>query len=205
MEVPRAELQAHVRARQWQPRYFCARHEWLPGFSAAGLPSGEQELHGHIRNLGEALRASSATWKIVFGHHPMYTRGSAHGILGNCLRAERYSYVSSREGHVTAPGYGLEDVLVEGGAHAYLAGHEHIFQHHRARGIDNLVCGASGAERTDFYMGENRSAVVPEWVDRRRNHGFVAASVTPERLSMSFIAASGEEIKTVEQYRAASP
>jgi tartrate-resistant acid phosphatase type 5 len=45
-------------------------------------PQIEHELFDNIQALQKQLQASGADWKIVFAHHPMYTKGTAHGITG---------------------------------------------------------------------------------------------------------------------------
>lgn len=55
-------------------------------------PESEQALSGHIARLQDALAASTADWKIVFAHHPLYTVGVNHGVLGRCLRDETYTF-----------------------------------------------------------------------------------------------------------------
>ena len=125
------------------------------------VPGIESKLFKHIEDLDRALAASRARFKIVFGHHPMYTKGRYHGILGRCLRGPSYTYRPSRfDESITAPGYNLEAVLSRHGVCAYITGHEHKFQHHFAANIHNLVCGASCDNV--FYGGEvKKSSLCP--------------------------------------------
>jgi hypothetical protein len=42
----------------------------------------------------------------------------------------------------------------------FMLGHEHVFQHHRARGVQHVVCGNSGAEmRAGMQWGFHITAV----------------------------------------------
>ena len=45
-------------------------------------------MKGFIAQLHTKLEGSKADWKIVFGHHPMYTQGIGHGEVARCLRRD---------------------------------------------------------------------------------------------------------------------
>lgn len=95
-------------------------------------------LVGFIDQLRTRLEGSTADWKIVFGHHPMYTQGKGHGDVGRSLRLPSQSEGSvansTGTGGAGASGrsrhrrFGLEAVVSQGGAQAYFSGHEHVFQ-----------------------------------------------------------------------------
>ncbi|KAK3255574.1 hypothetical protein CYMTET_35248 [Cymbomonas tetramitiformis] len=151
-------------------------------------PRTKEELSHNIAFLEKAVAKSSATWKIVCGHHPMYTRGRRHGVLARLLRDAAQN------------GYALEAALKRSGAHAYFSGHEHVFQHHNSCGIDHFVCGASGAEHTGFYGGESQQENL-DWVDARHAPGFVAVNISASRLKVDFIGVDGSIMHTVERYK----
>jgi tartrate-resistant acid phosphatase type 5 len=73
----------------------------------------------------ENLTRSTAHWKIVIGHHPMYTQGLGHGSTALCLREKEYP--STRSDKIYK-GYAVEKIFLDGKVDAYFAGHEHIFQ-----------------------------------------------------------------------------
>jgi len=79
--------------------------------------------------LKNRLAASAAAWKIVIGHHPIEFIPHSfkeHGIPG-------VSFLTSgfMKGHTLSKkrGTGMRDVVVQGGADVYLAGHQHIMAH----------------------------------------------------------------------------
>ena len=80
--------------------------------------------------LISSLRASSARWKFVFGHHPLYTAGVGHQDEARCLRGKHYTCINDMgsKGRLFE-GLGLEQVLLDHGVDAYFAGHEHAFQY----------------------------------------------------------------------------
>jgi len=82
------------------------------------MPHMENELHENKKWLAESLTASDATWKIVFAHHPLYTKSRDHGCEGRRIRDPEYVHYKFGAGQ----GYALEDVLVEGHVDAYFAG-----------------------------------------------------------------------------------
>jgi hypothetical protein len=93
-------------------------------------PETPEALHTCIKELGTNLQHSTARWKIVFGHHPLYTQGKEHGKIARALRQDA-SKSSSSSGAVhkkPRAEYGLENVLRNGGVQAYFAAHEHVFQ-----------------------------------------------------------------------------
>ena len=84
--------------------------------------------------LERALAASKADWKIVVGHHPVFS-GGMHGASWGLIRY-------------------LKPMLEEHGVRVYLNGHDHDLQHIAVDGVHYLTCGA-GAEphRTEAASG----------------------------------------------------
>jgi hypothetical protein len=79
--------------------------------------------------LNRALETSTATWKIAFFHHPLYSSGQRHG-----------SEVALREV--------VEPVLARHGVQVVFSGHDHVYERLKPqRGIAYFVCGSSGKLR----------------------------------------------------------
>lgn len=79
--------------------------------------------------LEKELAASKARWKIVFGHHPVYTAGMLHKDSPDLIKR-------------------LKPLLEKYGVQAYLAGHEHDQQHLRDEGpVEYFVTGAGSEVR----------------------------------------------------------
>mmetsp|Transcript_51280 Transcript_51280/g.90199 ORF Transcript_51280/g.90199 Transcript_51280/m.90199 type:complete len:627 (-) Transcript_51280:146-2026(-) len=74
--------------------------------------------------LTAELQASTADWKIVFGHHPVYSAGS-HGIT-------------------TAVFNELDPLMRKYGVQAFFAGHDHSKQLMQHRGLNYVISGAGG-------------------------------------------------------------
>ena len=74
----------------------------------------DQDPAAQLRWLEDALKASTARWKVVVGHHPVYSVGARKQAAGGGIQAE------------------LERTLVplfeKYHVQAYVAGHEHSLQ-----------------------------------------------------------------------------
>ena len=91
-----------------------------------------------------------ATWRIVFGHHPLYTFGKGHLNEARCLRLSSYlSAEGDDRGGPAMQGFAVESVLLAGRADAYFSGHEHIMMHKAVRRPAAVVpCTDDGAAHT---------------------------------------------------------
>lgn len=113
--------------------------------------------------LGELLASSKARWKLVFGHHPIFSDGP-HG-----------------DSPTLAP---LRAVLLEKGVDAYLAGHDHILEHLTARDrspsdrIAYLISGG-GSSVYASKQGETARFVASAL-------GFLVLDVTKDTLRLRF-------------------
>lgn len=96
--------------------------------------------------LRDALSASTARWKVVFGHHP-YLSDGRHGNAGNFL------------GLGWVPGLGgaaLRDIFEEeicGRADLYVSGHDHLLQWIERCDTDFVVSGAGASVRGSVDRG----------------------------------------------------
>ena len=117
--------------------------------------------------LDSVLANSKETWKIVAGHHPVYSSGSEHGNQKELI--ER-----------------LKPVLEKYHVDVYFAGHEHDLQHQFAKdGTVNYFVSGAGSEVRPTGKNETTkfSASTP---------GFAAVSVTKNKLDLQFIDAKGK-------------
>lgn len=146
-------------------------------------PEAEQEMFKTREWLARSLQENaSARWKIVFGHHPMYTRGFGHGREARCLRLPCYMDKTKER-----RGYAFEEVLQRNGVHAYFAGHEHVLQSHLHGGVSHFGCGASGADRVGFYGGEDESSNI-DWFDKSHAAvGFAVIQITKKNMTVLFV------------------
>lgn len=96
-----------------------------------------QQPEKQLAWLDNLLATSNATWKIVVGHHPIYTAGP---------RTENYDTLAVRKV--------LEPILEKHKIPLYLSGHEHSMQHLKVanKSFHQLISG-SGSEITPVKQG----------------------------------------------------
>lgn len=189
---PQAEVDYTQRSRRWQmpSRYFSKTFE-------AGEDSGvkaqfffidtspmiddyrqhpddyavaDQDAAAQLRWLDEELKKSTARWKFVVGHHPVYTVGKRKKAAGGGIQKELEK--------------SLMPLLEKHHVQAYIAGHEHDLQVIRRPGgtVTYLVSGAGS---------ETRPLGVPDPNDGRlfavASAGFMAFSLTPTALNVELV------------------
>ncbi|HVZ88484.1 MAG TPA: metallophosphoesterase, partial [Polyangia bacterium] len=126
--------------------------------------------HAQLEWLDRELGRSTAPWKIVYGHHPIYTYG-AH-------RDE------------TA----LQDVLLpilRNRANVYLCGHDHDLQHIQAEdGVNFVLAGGGGALPRPVAPG-------PRALFAASRNGFVVIDASPADLTVTYV---GEDLATLHRF-----
>ncbi len=120
--------------------------------------------------LDGALAASTARWKIVYGHHPIYSEGAHED--NNVKIAQ------------------LLPVL-RGRADIYLAGHDHDMQHLKPEGRLHFFIAGSGGQLRPIQPG-------PRSLFAKSAHGFAVLEVLPTSLAVAFIDAQGQELYRYE-------
>ena len=113
--------------------------------------------------LRDELAKSRTRWKLVYGHHPIYSAGAHQDNVGLIKR--------------------LLPVL-RGRADVYLAGHDHDLQHLKAEdGVHFFVSGGGGA-------GLRRPKPGPRSLFAKEAHAFSVIEVESKQLKLRFIDAS---------------
>ncbi len=125
--------------------------------------------------LSGALANSRAPWKVVYGHHPIYSAGQ-HGdnraLIEKLLPALRDR------------------------ADIYLAGHDHDMQHLKPEGgVHFFVNGAGGARVRKIQPG-------PRSLFAYGAHGFVTLEADAKKLVVKF---NGADLKTLYEYTLTKP
>jgi acid phosphatase len=87
-----------------------------------------QDVTAQVSWLDRELDKSTAPWKLVIGHHTIYSGGSGHGDTPETKAL-------------------IEPLLEKHRVQAYIHGHDHDLQHIRRSGIDYLCCGAGSEVR----------------------------------------------------------
>lgn len=87
-----------------------------------------QDVPAQLAWLDRELAASRAPWKLVFGHHTIYSGGSTHGNTPELIAQ-------------------LKPILERHGVQAYINGHDHDLQHIRVGTVDYIGTGAGSEVR----------------------------------------------------------
>jgi tartrate-resistant acid phosphatase type 5 len=114
-----------------------------------------------LRWLADELDKSRATWKVVYGHHPIYSEGQHED--NNQKIAQLLPVLRER-------------------ADVYLAGHDHDMQHLKPEGRLHFFVAGSGGKLRTIEPG-------PRSLFARSAHGFAVLEATDRTLTVTFVEA----------------
>jgi tartrate-resistant acid phosphatase type 5 len=149
-----------------------------------GSKIGPQEQVKQKDWLTEALLSSTAKFKFVFGHHPIYSVGK-HG--------------GQKKLH------DLDRLLKRAGVTAYVNGHDHCLYHIRSPAMD-YICSGGGSQELQTYSGDKKifGCILPEycpkgeldtnrpiWLSFVDRAGFASFDVYPDQVKLRIIDRSG--------------
>lgn len=130
---------------------------------------GESAYQAQIAWLTSELAASTADWKIVLGHHPIYSAGS-HGTTEDLLLE-------------------LDPLLRQHGAHIYFNGHDHNKQLIQYQGMNYITSGAGG-KNSDSRSNEEPSGSLQHIF---QDSGFAALAMCSKTLAtLTFYGEQGQ-------------
>lgn len=173
---PGAEMERSSLSRTWclpRPSY-----TFVAGpvqFFALDTHPIDRRLSSASRELAwlkQALADSTATWKIVYGHHPVYTNGDHGGQRGFIPELKNQ----------------LLPVLRQQ-ADVYLAGHDHDLQALKPDGgVWFFVSGGGGQDTRRLLTSKCR-----QWAQSM--HGFTVLEADEKTLTVSFFDADGQPVQ----------
>ncbi|HTP06862.1 MAG TPA: metallophosphoesterase [Anaerolineae bacterium] len=120
--------------------------------------------------LRDQLAASSAPWKIVVQHYPPYSSSARHGS----------------DPTVQWP-------FAAWGAHAVIAGHDHLYERLQENGIPYFVNGAGGKDLYPFKPWSVPGSIVRY----NQDYGAQLINATAQCLNLSFFSRAGTVIDSV--------
>ena len=140
----------------------------------------EPDYAGHVAGndtaaqkawLINVLKNSTAKWKFVIGHHPLYSAGKRKGKLGDMIDAFR-------------------DIFEKYNVDAYFCGHEHQLEVDREHGYHfyQFISGA-GSESTAVTGA-------PYTKFTAQDHGFLTAGISGNKMLIQYINADGKILYT---------
>ena len=180
-----AQIDYSSRSSRWRmPARYFSRTESIPGgksilmvytdtspFLSAyakdelmGVNVRSQDTASQLKWIDRTLAESRADWKIVLGHHPIYS-GGEHGDTPELIES-------------------LLPLLKRHGVHVYFNGHDHDLQHQEAGGIHFFCVGAGSTVRP--IKSQKLSLF------SKSTPGFAVVSVGAESMDVRLTSASGE-------------
>ncbi|MEM0950653.1 MAG: metallophosphoesterase [Cyanobacteria bacterium P01_H01_bin.74] len=123
--------------------------------------------------IKKSLQDSIAQWKIVVGHHPLYSSG--------------------RNGNTEGLKKILEPLLIENQVDFYLSGHDHGYERFsEMQGVQYIVSGGGGSFLYSFKEPKRNGSVL-----RLRTHHFLLFEVDEHQLAMSVINRFGDTVDCI--------
>ncbi len=185
---PQAQVEYTALSARWKmpERYYTFSRTLADGTLVDFFALDTQPIHQgggkeQIAWLEDRLSNSKADWKIVFGHHPVYT--------GDKLHRNKTRNVKEA----------LEPLFIKNGVRLYLSAHSHNIEVMREiRGVNYIISGA-GSRPRNVYWGENTRFAYAAI-------GFTALQVSKENIGVQFIGLGEDPVKyafTIENNRMA--
>ncbi len=115
--------------------------------------------------LRRELERSTARWKIVYGHHPIYS----YGVHGDTPELQR-----------------LLLPVLQGRAQLYIAGHDHLPQHLRPEGGVHFLVGPAGGQSSRPDKSGPRTLFSGSF------YGFITLEIDRERIRAAFLDTEGK-------------
>jgi len=116
--------------------------EQLQAEFSTDFSNSTAQVESILEKLEDRLKNTEASWKIVVGHHPLFSTGSHFVEEPQCL--ERMQKL-------------LKPILEKYKVAAYICGHEHSVQHSVVDGVHYFVTGAgSKIQEITAHIKENR-------------------------------------------------
>ena len=133
-----------------------------------------QDTARQIQWLNDVLANSKEQWKIVFGHHPVYSASKTHGNTAEMIQR-------------------VKPLLEKYHAQFYFCGHDHDFQHLREKGkdVEYVVTGTGGEPRpstmNELSLFSNSTA------------GFSEVAFHADSIRVTFMGANGVPQYTINR------
>ncbi len=128
-----------------------------------------QDTTAQLKWLDQALTSSKAQWKIVHGHHPIYSAGAGHGPQQELIAR-------------------LLPLLQKHKVQAYFAGHDHDLQHLKTGGLNMLISGGGSRHRPVFPVIQSQFA--------QGCSGFTMVSLKANEMQVRFVDDTGTLLYT---------
>lgn len=127
----------------------------------------DAQLEWIKQTLAASANDPDIKWRVVYGHHPIYTSG-----------------VHLNERRIGELRLKLLPVLKAGHVDVYICGHDHDVEHLRSEGMDFLICGGGGAKLRGFWHKD------PLSVFTESAHSFLDITIDNHKFTAEFLDAN---------------
>lgn len=136
--------------------------EFIFTYSGPLANSNSSSTQAQWNWIDSSLAHSTAKWKFVFGHHPVYSSNPLHG--------DTWALIEK-----------LKPILEKYNVPAYFAGHDHDLQHQQPKGssVDYFVSGAGSKLRPSGTYAHTKFA--------RSVAGFAVVALSGNKMSVWFV------------------
>jgi len=182
---PQVQVDYSRKSKRWRmPALYYSFTRELPGGGVAEfflldteslVNRSRNEANPQWRWLEDGLARSKADWRVVVGHHPVYSEGSMHGNTPDLVRK-------------------LKPLLDRYRVQLYLNGHDHDLQHIVVDGVNYVTSGAGSKTRTTRSGPHSRFSL-------GGTSGFVWLGMTRDSLTARFIDWRGQQRYAFAQAR----
>jgi tartrate-resistant acid phosphatase type 5 len=164
---PDAEVAYTARSRSWRmpARYYSFKAGPVLFVAIDTEGWSAEQLEWIRQTLAASADDPDIKWRVVYGHHPIYTSG-VH------LNQRRIGQLREQ----------LLPVLKAAHVDAYICGHDHDLEHLRSDGIEFLICGGGGAKLRGF-VGRRE----PNSVSSASKYAFLDLMIDAHTFSAQFL------------------
>ena len=156
-DSPASEIARTARSKVWQMA--ADRYTFTAGPVQFFAIDTNLISHAQLEWLDREIRHSTARWKVVYGHHPIYSYGAHDDEVG------------VRE--VLLP-------ILRGRVNLYMCGHDHDLQHIAAEdGVNFVLAGGGGAATRPVTPG-------PKSLFAASKNGFAVMEATRAAITVTF-------------------
>lgn len=129
----------------------------------------KQDKTAQLTWLENTLSKTTAKWKIVIGHHPLYTTG---------VRRDKMLDVRAA----------FLPIFEKNKVNVYFAGHEHDLQHQKPAGFTHYFVSGAGSEIRPVTIDEVQTKFAAS------DHGFMSVQLSKDALNLQVINYLGKEL-----------
>eukprot|EP01037_Dinobryon_pediforme_P002184 gene2184-2221_t len=140
--------------------FYLDTNPFISAYHGTKVAIGGQDIVAQLAWLDAALGRSQAKWKILIGHHPLYTVSGGKSDQPEMIAA-------------------IKPLMQKHRVFIYINGHQHNFQYLQVDGMHFITNGAGSKTKRPKHAQPGQFA--------SDSHGFMAVNLTSERFAFRFV------------------